>query len=267
MNPSHCKKIWADGGVAHMTLLHLNDPRVAEIAAGIGWDCIWLDMEHGPRTTRELELMNMAIRAGASRSDLPKPDVMARPAKGEFMRMGRLLEAGAHGILYPRCESADEAREVVRWAKFAPIGERGFDGANADNAFGTSYVAGDYTTQANEATWIAVQIESPSALPHAQAMAEVDGVDALFFGPGDYSCLLERPGQLMHAEVRTAAKQVADAAHNAGKVFATIGIGDDHRKAMLDLGCQLICCGADQGLLRQAMVTTLNSQRGDCNQA
>ena len=51
------------------------------------------------------------------------------------MRLGRLLEAGAKGIMYPRCDDAKEAREVVRWSKFAPLGERGFDGANPDQPY------------------------------------------------------------------------------------------------------------------------------------
>ncbi len=185
---------------------------------------------------------------------------MARPGKGEMMRMGRLLEAGAHGILYPRCESAAEAREVVRWMKFAPLGERGFDGGNPDNHYG-SYPAGDYVKQANANTWLAAQIESPTALACAEEMAEVEGVDVVFFGPGDFSCLSGHPGEFMHPDVRAAATRVAKAAQRAGKVFGTIGIGPDHTRAMQDLGCGLLALGAEQGLLKQAMTNLLASHR------
>lgn len=243
-----------------MLLLHLTDPRVSEIAGAIGWDALWIDLEHSPKTTRDLETMCRAIRAGAASGDKPCPDVLARPGKGELMRMGRLLEAGAHGIMYPRCESAEEARQVVRWMKFAPLGERGFDGGNADNQYG-SYAAGDYVARANAQTWLAAQIESPTALGQVDAIAEVDGVDVVFFGPGDFSCLIGKPGQLMDRQVLDAAKKVSQAARRAGKVFGTIGIGDEHTRAMRDLGAGLLNFGADQGLLKQAMAQLLEHHR------
>ncbi len=252
MTPSRCKQVWENGGTVFMTTLHLIDPRVAEIAAGIGWDALWIDLEHSAKSTRELEMMCRAIRAGSLGSNALKPDVLARPGKGEFMRMARLLEAGAHGIMYPRCESAEEAAETVRWMKFAPLGERGFDGGNADNDYG-AYPAGDYVEQANEHTWLAIQIESPAAVEQAPAIARVDGVDALFFGPGDYSCLIGKPARFMDAAVVEAAARVADAAHGAGKIFGTLGVNPEHREAMLALGCRLMGSGADQGLLKSAM--------------
>jgi len=113
-------------------------------------------------------------------------DVMARPAKGEFMRMARLVEAGASLIMYPRCESADEARELVRCGKFPPLGERGFFSASADNPYSTM-PAKDYVREANEQTILIAQIESPNAVRHAAGIAAVDGIDMLFFGPGDFS--------------------------------------------------------------------------------
>ncbi|MFW6133083.1 MAG: HpcH/HpaI aldolase family protein [Planctomycetota bacterium] len=252
MRPSHCKRVWRDGGVVHVLTLHLVDPRVAEIAATTGWDCLWVDLEHSPKTTADLERICRAVRAAAGACDAPLPDVMARPGKGEFMRLGRLLEAGAHGILYPRCESPDEARETVRWAKFAPLGERGFDGGNADNRYGAA-PPDEYVRAANDNTWLAVQLESPHAVDQADDIAAVDGVDALFFGPGDYSCLTGVPGQFTADDVLAAARRVADAARHAGRVFATMGLTPDHYRAVRDMGCRMIACGADQGLLRRAM--------------
>jgi 4-hydroxy-2-oxoheptanedioate aldolase len=177
---------------------------------------------------------------------------MARPGKGEFMRLGRLLEAGAHGILYPRCESAAEAREAVRWAKFPPLGERGFDGGNADNAYGAC-PAGDYVAAANRETWLAVQVETPVAVEHAAEIAAVPGVDVLFFGPGDYSCAIGKPGQVTDPDVLAAARRTADAARAAGRVFGTLAFGPAHRAAVLAMGCRLLGVGADQGLLARAM--------------
>ena len=160
------------------------------------------------------------------------------------MRMGRMLEAGAHGIMYPRCESAEEAREVVRWSKFAPLGERGFDGGSADNNFG-AYPADDYTERANQENWLLIQIESPAALPHVREIAEVEGVDGIFFGPGDFSLLSGKPGQIKHDDVLQAAKQIADDTLAAGKIFGTLVFDAEHSQFMQDAGAKLIIHGAD----------------------
>ena len=86
--------------------LHLTDPSVYEMTSLLGFDYIWMDLEHHAYSVETANNLMRAARVGTS-------DIMARPAKGEFMRLGRLLESGAYGILYPRCDNADEARQVV----------------------------------------------------------------------------------------------------------------------------------------------------------
>ena len=168
MKKSIVKALWKEGKPACCTLVKFADPRVSEIAAMAGFDCLWMDLEHH---SWSMETAKNMIRAAR----LLGCDVIARPAKGEIMRMGRLLEAGATGILYPRVETVEEAQECVRWAKFAPLGERGFDGGNPDSPYGAMDMA-SYVKAANEETFILAQIESPSALKNARAIAEVDGV-------------------------------------------------------------------------------------------
>ena len=106
------------GEPALCLMLHFTDESVFELASLMGLDGIWMDMEHH---TYSLETATSMIRAAR----IGPCDVIARPGKGEFMRMGRMLEAGAHGIMYPRCDNAAEAAEVVKWAKFYPLGKRG----------------------------------------------------------------------------------------------------------------------------------------------
>src|SRR5687767_7908492 len=108
-----------------VTTLHLNDASLFEMVSLMGFDAIWLDLEHHGFSVETAHSLLRAARVGTS-------DMIVRPAKGEYMRMGRILEAGAQGIMYPRCSNAAEAKEVVRWSKFAPLGTRGIDWANAD---------------------------------------------------------------------------------------------------------------------------------------
>ena len=237
MRSSKVKQIWNDGGLALGTLVKSTDPVHSEVLSQMGFDFLWYDLEHNDKSVETFANLCRAARVG-------NVDVLARPARWETMRMGRILEAGAHGIMYPRCESADEAREVVRWSKFAPLGERGFDGGSADNNFG-SYPADDYTKKANEESWLLIQIESPAALPHVREIAEIDGVDGIFFGPGDFSLLSGKPGQIKHEDVLSAAKQIADDTLAAGKIFGTLVFDAEHSKFMQDAGAKLIIHGAD----------------------
>ena len=219
------------------TCLHLTDPSLHELVGLMGFDALWLDMEHhGYSVEKATELMR-ATRVG-------HVDSMTRPAKGEFMRMGRMLEAGAQGILYPRCSGPEEARELVRWSKFAPLGERGFDGGNPDMPYCTMDMA-EYIKFANDNTWIVAQIEDPAALEQAEAIAAVPGIDILFLGPGDFSVLSGIPGQFGHPKIQAAIEKIAKAATNQGKHWGMPVGTTDRAKELMALGAKFLAHGAD----------------------
>ena len=228
-----------------ITCCHFADPSVYELVSLLGFDGIWLDLEHHATSDETAANLMCAARVGVA-------DVIARPAKGEFMRMGRLLEAGAQGIMYPRCESAEEAAEVVRWAKFAPQGERGIDGANGDNPY-CAMPMPPYFQAANEHTLLVVQIESPRALEQAEAIAQVPGVDVLMLGPGDLSVLAGIPFQFDHPLITGAYQRLADATAKAGKWWGTVSGSPEHSRQLLDLGAKFVCHGCDLILVKQGM--------------
>jgi len=232
---------------ALVTTLHFTDPAVFEMTSLLGFDGIWMDLEHHSHSVETAAGLIRAARVGSS-------DIVARPAKGEFMRMGRLLEAGAAGIMYPRCDNAAEAAEVVRWAKFAPLGERGADGGNADARYGTMPLA-DYVRAANEETLLIVQLESPASLRHAAEIARVPGVDVLMLGPGDFSVLAGIPGQFNHPFVLEAHHTVAAAAHGAGIHWGTVSFGAEHTRSLLAMDARFICHNADIAILRRGFET------------
>jgi 4-hydroxy-2-oxoheptanedioate aldolase len=243
MRHSRIKAKLRRGELAMLVTCHFIDPSIYEMTSLMGFDGIWLDLEHHTTSAETANELMRAARVGAS-------DVIVRPAKGEFLRMGRLLEAGAQGVMYPRCETADEAAEVVRWAKFAPQGQRGIDGANPDNPYCFMPMA-PYLTAANEHTLMMVQIESPGAVDQAEAIARVPGVDVLFVGPGDLSVLAGVPFQFNHPIVEDALRRVADAAKRAGKWWGTPCFSPEHGRKLLDMGARLIAHGADIILLKQ----------------
>ncbi len=233
------------GEPALITCCHFIDPSAFELVSLLGFDGIWLDLEHHPTSDETAATLMRSARVGAS-------DVVARCAKGEFMRMGRLLEAGAQAIMYPRCESAEEATELVRWAKFAPLGQRGVDGANGDNPY-CAIPMPLYLKAANENTLLVAQLESPHALDAADAIAAVEGIDVLMLGPGDLSVLAGVPYQFDHPIVRGAYRRVAEAARGAGKWWGTVSGGTEHSQMLMELGARFICHGCDIILVKQGM--------------
>src|SRR5689334_25371974 len=158
MRPSKIKAKLKRNEPVLLTTLHLTDPSLFELTSLMGFDGIWMDLEHHGYSAETAMTLMRAARVGGA-------DILARPAKGEFMRLGRLLEAGAQGIMYPRCDDADEAREVVTWSKFAPMGRRGLDSGNPDTPY-CSMPIDRYVREANEQTFLVVQIEDPAALEH-----------------------------------------------------------------------------------------------------
>ena len=225
------------GQVALSTCLHLTDPSVYELTSLLGFDGIWMDMEHHGYSLETAGHLMRAARVGGT-------DIVARPGKGEFMRMARMLEMGATGIMYPRCDGPEEAREVVRWAKFAPLGQRGFDGSGADVPYVLTPMK-DYVRLANEQTFVLIQMEEPSAIERADEIAAVPGVDMLMLGPADFSVLTGIPGQFDHPSVAGAIEKIARAAKKHGKHWAATCGTPEQAKRMVDMGCRLLFHGAD----------------------
>lgn len=231
--------------VAVATCLHLTDPSTFEMAGLLGFDGIWMDLEHHGYSVETAGNLIRAARVGNA-------DCVARPGKGEFMRMSRLLELGAAGIMYPRCDDAAEAAEVVKWAKFAPLGKRGFDGSGPDMPYMTMPMA-DYVAEANRETFVLIQMEEPSAVEQAEAIAATPGVDMIMLGPADFSVLTGIPGQITHPTVMAAIEKVAAAARNSGKAWAATVGSMEVAKQLVGMGCRLIFHGADIVMVKRGL--------------
>ena len=245
MRTSIIKRKLKDGKPALLTQLHLTDASIFEMVSVMGFDGIWMDLEHHSYSLETAGNFIRATRVGSA-------DILARPAKGEFMRMGRLLEMGAQGIMYPRCSNASEAAEVVRWAKFAPLGERGFDGAGAD-AFYTGIPMDEYVRDANEETFVVIQLEDPKAIEQAEAIAAVEGVDVIMLGPADFSVLSGIPGQFDHPSIEKSLNKIAQAAANTGKHWASTAADTNSAKGLLQRGAGMILHNADICIVKKGL--------------
>jgi 4-hydroxy-2-oxoheptanedioate aldolase len=159
---------------------------------------------------------------------------------------------GAQGIMYPRCSDASEAEEVVRWTKFAPLGQRGFDGAGAD-AFYTGIPMDKYVKDANEETFVVILLEDPKAVEQSEAIAAVEGVDVIMLGSADFSVLSGIPGQFDHPSIEKSLNKIAQAAANTGKYWASTAADANSAKELLQRGAGMILHNADICIVKKGL--------------
>lgn len=236
MRPSRVLKKLRAGEVVNCYKSNLTCHRVAEIAGMMGYDCIWPDQEHVANDYSVIERFILA-------SKVYDMDTLIRVPRGSYSDYIRPLELDASGIMVPHIMSAADARSVVRQTRFQPVGRRPVDGGNADGAY-CNIDFPTYLQQANRERFVIVQIEDPEPLAELDAIASVEGIDMLFFGPGDFSHGIGAPGQWNDPRIKDARKRVAEAALAHGK-FAGTPASPDSMAELLAMGYRFLTMGAD----------------------
>jgi 2-keto-3-deoxy-L-rhamnonate aldolase RhmA len=195
------------------TFLQLASPVATEIVAGAGFDWVLVDLEHGADSEATL----IAELQACSGNAVP---ALVRVESSERLRIGRALDAGAHGVMVPRIETADQAALAARCLRYPPEGVRGVALGTRGAGFGRVAV-GDIS-RLNEGVVGIIQIETRGSVETVDAIAAVDGVDVLFVGPSDLSVALGIPGQLDHPDFRNALERIVVAANRHGKSVGTL---------------------------------------------
>lgn len=236
MRKSRTLSILRSGGVVNCFKLNLSDVRAVQIAANAGFDTLWTCMEHVGNSWATIENQILAAK-------VYDVDMLVRIARGSYSDYIKPLELDASGIMVPHVMNADDAASIVSMTRFPPLGRRAVDGGNSDAAFCVVPFT-EYLIEANRERFLTLQIEDPEAVENLDEIANVNGFDMLFFGPGDYSCSLGIPGQTNNPEVQSARRQVAEAARKHGKFAGTVGT-IANRQELLDMGYTFISIGAD----------------------
>jgi len=236
LHSSRVLKLLQEGHLPTVLKINLSDPRVIEAAGLCGVDAVWLCNEHVPNDWLGLENQIRAAR-------VHNLDTIVRVSRGSYSDYVRPFEAGATGIMVPHVVSATEARQIVEWVRFHPLGKRPIDGGNIDGQF-CLVPLDEYLRHSNTERFVILQIESPEALEHIEAIAAVPGFDGLLFGPNDFSHRIGKAGQLNAPEVVSARQRVATAACKHGKFAMTAGLFAPFADLVAE-GHKVIGIGAD----------------------
>jgi 2-dehydro-3-deoxyglucarate aldolase/4-hydroxy-2-oxoheptanedioate aldolase len=200
---------------------------VAELLSLAGFDFLVIDSEHGFFSIESIEAMVTAADGAGLPSIVRVPSCIAA-------EVGRSLDAGAAGILFPRADGRAAARGAIESAKYPPDGKRGLGGARA-NRYGTVPLD-RFVKDANEKTAIVVQIETPGALSELREIASEPLLDVLYVGPNDLTQALGVPGHYSDPRYREALARIAAQAKSSGKAAGIMLGRADQIPALRDLG-------------------------------
>ena len=225
----------------------------AEVCAAVGVDWVLLDLEHG--AGGEEQVGPVVLAAGA----YGVPTVV-RVESAERIRLGRVLDLGAAGVMLPRLDTAAEVKTALRHLRYPPNGDRGVATYNRACRFGLDPAALD---RANSEVLGVVQIESVRAVDQVEQIAALDGVDVLFVGPRDLSHDLGVPGDLRAPSYLEALDRVRSAAQQFGKSCGLLVPSGAAAAEMHAQGWTFIGVASDSTLLAAALTAELARARSN----
>ncbi len=218
---------------------------IAQVAQTCGFDWLFLDMEHSA--------LDIGIASQIATAALPVgiTPIVRVPGK-EHHHATRMLDCGTQGVVVPHVDSADDAKRVVDYCRYPPLGHRSLYGLQPQFAF--KGLPGDEAMRlADEEMLVAAMVESPAAVAQAAAIAAVPGIDIVLVGTNDFCAEAGISGQLGHPMVEAAYRTVIDACHAHGKVP---GMGGDVDHPLMEryiaMGMRFVLAGNDIAFLMQA---------------
>ncbi|MBM3796870.1 MAG: 2-dehydro-3-deoxyglucarate aldolase [Acidobacteria bacterium] len=227
-------------------------PVNAEVVGQAGFDFVVIDLEHGMGSEREVLAQVYALASTPTAA-------VVRVESHVRQRVHRVLDLGVDGIMFPRVETAEEARACVAAMHYPPVGERGVATMVRASSYGGRFV--DYRDHDTPKLLTILQIESAAGVENADAIAAVPGADVLFVGPMDLSTSLGVFRQYDHPLFTAAVRQVVAAAEKHNRVLGILLSSPADLAKYHALGFRCFTCGTDIMFLRDAAQATMRGLR------
>lgn len=212
----------------------------AEILGGSGADWVIIDAEHSPTTLLTIQDQLRTLEAAPVFT-------VVRAGSKDPLELGRLLDAGARGLMVPMVETASDAVAVVAATRYPPEGRRGVGGGFARAARWAGI--GDYLENAEQTFSLIAQIETAASVQNLDEILAVDGIDAAFIGPADLAASLGYRGRPRHPEVQAVVESTIRRIVERGRPAGVNAFDLDDATRYRDAGAQLLAVGADVTML------------------
>lgn len=201
----------------------MHGPEVAAIAASCGFEWLFIDMEHSSMDTKTAAAICVsALGWGIT--------PVVRAASHAHFHATRLLDAGAQGIIVPHVDTPEQARKVVDNCRYTPLGHRSLSRPSPQLRYGGGSMA-EAIKELNDNTLVIVMLETGEAIANADAIAAIEGIDALLIGTNDLAGDLGIPGQFGHERIDDAYATAIGAAKRHGKY---LGMGGVYEPALME---------------------------------
>lgn len=225
------------------TWLMSGSTAAAEALGCLGFDFLVVDTEHVPIDAPQALALLQAI-AGTPAQPI------VRLAWNDPVLVKRAMDMGAQSLMFPFVETPDEARRAVAATRYPPAGSRGFAGMHRASRYGT---VADFGRRANDEACVIIQIETLQAIARLEEIAGVDGVDAIFAGPGDLSAACGHIGEVGHPDVQAHLLNAAAMCRRLGKPCGTIAPHAEMATRFIDDGYSFVAVASDMAMMmRQA---------------
>ena len=232
--------------------LYFYDPVFLEIAAHLGYQAIWIEMEHAPITFAEAaDLCRMASGSGML--------TMIRIPDSRRENILKAAECGPDIIDVAMINRASQMEEMLEYGRFAPAGGRGYFSVSRAVQYGVFDTVIEAQQSLNRELSLMAQIETVEAVNNLDELAAVPGID-LFVGPADLAASLGYPGQTLHPSVREAADRIVKAARANGKCIVS-ACGPSDFKFWIDQKIDLLFCTNDIACLKRGASLALQEAR------
>lgn len=235
------------------TFFELGGNTAVECLGISGLDFFIIDTEHGPFDIessmdfiRTAELSS--ITPFARIKDVSRPSVL------------KMLDVGAKGLIVPCVENIEQVKNLVEWAKYYPLGKRGFFTARPAGYGYKNFVQNidNYFKVCNEETLLIPQCETIGCLENIEEIVKIDGVDGIFIGPYDLSIAMGKPSQFDDPDFLHAINRILKACKDANK-FSFMYTGSNiAAKDYLAAGFNGVAVNMDASILINAYKTIIN---------
>ena len=233
------------------TWLSSASPVVAEAMGHAGFDWGVVDMEHAPL---DMMVLVHVLQALAGTKLVP----VVRVPSNDAVTVKRVLDAGATTILFPFVQTPEDAARAVASTRYPPQGVRGMSSMSRASRYGT---APQYLKSADANMGVIVQLETPQALEQLEAIVAVEGVDAVFVGPGDLSASMGHGGEFTHPEVMRALGTTAQRCRALGKPVGSVGSTPEVVSQYRAMGFDYLAVSSDMGLLMSGALAAARALR------
>lgn len=240
---------WVAGEVTYGAWLSIPNSFSAEVMAHQGFDWICIDMQHG---VADYQVAVTMLQAIGTTPTIP----FVRVPWNEFGIIGRVLDAGALGVIIPMVNSVEEAKQAVAACRYFPQGARSFGPTRA-----TYYAGADYFGDANNQVACMPMIETKQAVERLDDILSVPGINAVYVGPADLSITLGLPPGMDNGgafeEARVKIAQTCKRHGVTPGIHANASLAAKHAAA----GYQMITISSDLGSMASASARDLRSVR------